>query len=135
MLNTVSTDPILFEFCYNLARKASARIHAATSPYVFTPGTRYYLNSGHDHGTAGYAISETGELTFVFSTRRGQGDALLALALADGARHLDCFDGYLVEFYGRHGFVETHRESNWTEGEPDVVFMALPAGTEIGQSR
>ena len=38
---------------------------------------------------------------------------------------LDCFDGYLTGLYGKNGFKETHREKNWTAGEPDIVHMSF----------
>lgn len=127
-----SQAPAYFRYAFDLARKASARVHAATSPFEASDGMRCYLNSD---ATAGYVIRADGELTNVFSTRRKQGDDIMRHALADGARRLDCFDGYLVGFYSRHGFEIVRREPNWTPGGPDVVFMALPAGFEIGQSR
>jgi hypothetical protein len=55
---------------------------------------------------------------------RGRGDALVSDAIARGAKHLNCFDGYLPTLYARHGFVEVRREPNWTEGGPDIVYMA-----------
>jgi hypothetical protein len=42
-----------------------------------------------------------------------------------GASKLDCFDGFLPEYYKQFGFLETERVANWTAGEPDVVFMSL----------
>ena len=71
----------------------------------------------------GFAISENGELTSVFSSIKGKGDTIMKEAIKQGAKHLDCFDGYLPTFYARHGFQEVRREKNWTEGEPDVVYM------------
>ncbi len=102
-------------------------IAAATSPFdpSQSRGTRYFLwSDGVDY--AGYAIRPDGELVYVFSTARGHGDAIVASAIVNGATHLDCFDGYLPSLYARHGFVETARESNWTPGGPDVVWMARP---------
>ena len=54
---------------------------------------------------------------------KGSGNWLLDHAIKDGATRLNCFDGYLVNFYKARGFVEVNREANWTAGEPDVVFM------------
>lgn len=71
-------------------------------------------------------MTSEGVLIGVFSLVRGRGDALVAGAVAHGARHLDCFDGYLPTLYARHGFAESHRESNWTPGGPDVVYMTRP---------
>ncbi|MBV5342460.1 hypothetical protein JZU68_02205, partial [bacterium] len=74
---------------------------------------------------SGYAIGFDGELTSLFSTVKGRGSELINLALTDGANHLDCFDGYLVKLYGKHGFMESKRVANWTPGGPDVVYMAI----------
>jgi hypothetical protein len=83
----------------------------------------FYLSS---MGSKGYAVTKTGELTSVFSLVPKQGDYIMVSALLNGACHCDCFDGYLVGFYKKHGFVEVRREKNWVKGEPDVVYMALP---------
>lgn len=91
---------------------------AATSEFADIPGTRYYVN-----GYAGYGVRSDGELVFVHSWTRGQGDAIVTDAISRGARRLDCYDGHLTTLYGRHGFVVTAREPNWTPGGPDVVWM------------
>ena len=49
----------------------------------------------------------------------------IRFAIASGARTLDCFDDFLPGFYARFGFVEVRRESNWTPGKEDVVYMVL----------
>ena len=77
-----------------------------------------------DDGLSGYVVKASGELVGVFSSVKGRGDALMVSAIANGARRLDCFDGYLPELYARHGFRETDRAENWTPGGPDVVYMA-----------
>lgn len=88
------------------------------SEFSHVEGTRYYVN-----GWAGFAIRPDGELVLVHAWGKGHGDHLMTSAIAFGATRLDCFDGYLPTFYARHGFVEDRRESNWTPGEPDIVFM------------
>lgn len=75
-------------------------------------------------GLSGFAVTPDAELIGVFSAVRGRGDDIVRAAIAAGATHLDCFDGYLPALYARHGFVETRREPNWTPGGPDVVYMA-----------
>ena len=82
--------------------------------------SRYFINKD---GSAGFVVSSDGELTSVYSAIKGRGDKIMDSAILHGACHLDCFDGYLVTFYARHGFQEVRREKNWTEGEPDVVYM------------
>jgi len=54
---------------------------------------------------------------------KGIGKTLVKFAIEKGAKSLDCFDGYLVEFYSKEGFMEVYREPNWNEGGADVVFM------------
>jgi len=94
-------------------------------------GVTYYLASSNDFRgrkypcSMGYAIGMTGELTSVWSMFKGHGANLMLSALANGARHLGCFDGYLTTFYNRFGFKETSREANWTPGEPDIVYMTF----------
>tara|TARA_R110000787_G_C13048770_1_gene406311 strand:+ start:108 stop:485 length:378 start_codon:yes stop_codon:yes gene_type:complete len=76
-------------------------------------------------GLSGYAINRnTHELTNVFSTVKGRGKTLVLQAISQGANNLDCFDGYLVSFYSALGFNVTKRETNWTIGHPDVVYMS-----------
>ncbi|UPW35195.1 hypothetical protein [Pseudomonas phage PCS5] len=75
--------------------------------------------------TGGYMILD-GTLQGVFSFTKGMGPWLIRQAIAEGARKLDCFDGFLPEFYKQFGFVEVRREANWTKGGPDVVFMEIP---------
>lgn len=94
--------------------------HAATSPFHDEIGTRYF----HD-GDAGYALRIDGELVLVHSFLPGRGNDIVTDAIARGATYLDCFDGYLPEFYARHGFQVNARVPNWTPGEPDVVYMSL----------
>lgn len=113
-----------FGFAFTLARGISDQILAATSPFDFDSDDvsrrDYWLTLD---GRSGFAIDSDDTLLFVFSLERGRGSALVTKAVEEGARNLDCFDGYLPELYARHGFVETRREANWTPGEPDVVFM------------
>lgn len=112
---------------FTTARTLSATVAAATS----TPqeigsraALRFFLANDRQ---SGFAVTADGELVGVFSTVKGRGTVLMEAAVTAGARHLDCFDGFLTAFYSRFGFVETERFANWTPGEPDVVFMALAA--------
>lgn len=116
-------DADTFADAFNVARAVSSAVADATSPFVDVDGTRYVLTADLN---SGYAVRADGELVNVFSTVPGRGDILVSHAVANGADHLDCFDGYLPTLYARHGFLETHREDNWTPGGPAVVFMANP---------
>jgi len=118
--NVTST---VFGLVFDAAREASPRIAEATSPFEVSTDAAHFLA---EDGRSGFVIRTGGELTNVFSTVSGRGDELVAAAIAAGATHLDCFEGYLTALYGRHGFVETAREANWTPGGPAVVWMGLP---------
>jgi hypothetical protein len=95
-------------------------------------------------GKVGIAISPDGDLQNVFNNggaRRAATEALLE-GLRRGGKTLDCFDGFLPDFYAQFGFSETggmqfNRDfalPGWdykADDEPDVVF---PARMEIGES-
>ena len=108
---------------FDTAREANPQIAEATSPAIeiVTGGDATYYLTADD--LSGYVVRDTGELVGLFSLVRGRGNALVTEAVADGADHLDCFDGYLPTLYARHGFREVKREANWTPGGPDVVYM------------
>lgn len=122
----INYQPVPFvDFMFTLeeAQSTYARVAESTTPYqeIFeTDGTICYMDQ---EAESGFMVSETGELTGLFSLIRGRGKALVTEALKRGACHLDCFDGFLVDFYKRHGFMVTARQANWNEGEPDVVYM------------
>ena len=103
-------------------RYRSERVENATSRYETDDRatTAHYLSADR---LSGYAVRTSGELVYVFSDVKGRGDAIVSSAVANGATHLDCFDGYLTTLYARHGFIDYKRESNWTPGGPDVVYM------------
>ena len=115
--------PEVWAEAFDLAREANEQIAEATSPAaeIVAGGEATYLLTADD--LSGYVVRDTGELVGLFSLARGRGNALVAEAVANGADHLDCFDGYLPTLYARHGFREVKREANWTPGGPDVVYM------------
>jgi hypothetical protein len=106
---------------YSFARRNSAMVREATSPFVASDDMRPFLSAD---GRSGFMIRADGELTNVFSLERGRGADLVTSAVANGATHLDCFDGYLPSLYARHGFERVTSLPNWTPGGPDVVYMA-----------
>ncbi len=84
---------------------------------------------------SGFALLN-GELTGLFSVPKGRGAFLINAAIERGAHELNCFEGYLSDLYGRHGFRETTRTPwdtaqaprNWDVtrwGTPDVLTMSL----------
>ena len=106
------------------AQRSSTLVADSTTPAsdLLRQGIQGYTSAD---GLSGYGVRLDGELVGVFSTVKGRGDELVESAKANGAWRLDCFDGYLVRLYSRHGFEEYNRVPNWTPGAADVVFMAL----------
>jgi hypothetical protein len=88
-------------------------------------------------GKTGCAIAPDGDLQNVYNnSTKGEGSAIIKIAINNGAKKLDCFDGFLPEYYSRFGFKEVERmkwnddyaPANWDYskyGRPDVVFMKL----------
>lgn len=112
----------IFRLALQAARLASPLVAGATSSPDEINAARYFLS---DDGLSGYGITSDGTLVGLFSLKRGQGDALVLDAIAHGASNLDCFDGYLVALYSRHGFKEVDRVPNWDAAGPAVVYMSL----------
>ena len=99
----------------------------------------------------GAAIDPKGDLQNVFNNGGPKGAAtdVVAAAINEGARTLDCYDGHLPDYYHQFGFVETGRlkfdpaqAHGWDvkeHGQPDVVFMAwkgyINGGAEAAISR
>lgn len=86
---------------------------------------KFYLTKDNQSGFAINGACDSGEFCSLFSDVKGRGKALVTEAIKLGAEYLDCFDGYLVDFYKSCGFIEINREQNWSKGGPDVVFMSL----------
>ncbi|QDP44281.1 acetyltransferase [Streptomyces phage Celia] len=123
MIEMYRTTRTHYGMALTAAREFSERIAGATSKIEDMPAdARYFLSWDL---RSGYGITKEGTLIGVFSIERGRGHDMIKDAISKGADNLDCFDGFLPGYYQKFGFRETHREANWTEGEPDVVFMAL----------
>lgn len=124
MIEYASADK--YRSALKAARKESARIRQATSdPAEMPDAADYFLWTD---GESGYGVTKEGELIGLFSLVSGRGRMMVEEAIyLDGASKLDCFDGFLPDYYTQFGFVEYMREANWTEGGPDVVYMRLPA--------
>lgn len=96
-----------------------------------------------DDGKAGFALKGD-EIVSVFvhpdSKYRGSAGTLLATAVSQGGRRLDCYDTVLPAIYAREGFVPVARVpwdddyapdgwdygtyAKFNGGRPDVVLMA-----------
>lgn len=140
MVRTYATTREGFAAHFQTARERDSRVTSATSPLPAeaTGANTYTLvvddQTGDLYGTevvvggyvlhAGEDTCQRVDLRHVFGP--GYGGFIVRDAIRSGAEALDCFDGFLPAFYASHGFAEYAREANWTEGEPDVVFMALP---------
>ncbi len=97
-------------------------------------GSRVFLSHG---GKAGFVISSDGELQNLFnnSGTKGLGAAGVKRAIAEGARSLNAYDGFLTPFYEKLGFREAGRmkfdpkyappnlPKEIMEQRPDVVTM------------
>ncbi|WP_394615896.1 hypothetical protein JNUCC0626_40200 [Lentzea sp. JNUCC 0626] len=120
-LHEVSADT--YRDALAVARDQSVRVADATSsPEEMPDNAVYYLA---DDLTSGFGVSSDADLIGLFSTTKGRGQHLVNEAIGLGARTLDCFDGFLPDYYESFGFAETKREPNWAPGGPDVVYMAL----------
>ena len=83
---------------------------------------------------SGFAVNPQGEIVSLFSLNR-EGRDMVECAIAKGGRTLNCFDGFLAQWYRSLGFVEYNRVPfDWTQapdewgiefGTPDVVFFRL----------
>jgi hypothetical protein len=106
------------------ARSQSELVADATSkPSEMPASYDYYLSTD---GLSGLGVAGDGTLVGVFSLIKGRGEDMIWEAILHyGADKLDCFDGFLPDYYKRFGFAEYERAANWTEGGPDVVWMRL----------
>ena len=95
-----------------------------------------------DDGT-GIALTRNNDMIGVFnnSGRRGAAVEAVIFGIAEGAKTLDCIDGFLVGYYKRFGFIIKKREKwddklapdGWeysTYGRPDIVFFEYPDDLE-----
>lgn len=90
-----------------------------------------------NEGKTGCVITSDGDLKNVFNNAgKGEGGKIIELAINNGAKKLDCYDGFLPDHYKKFGFEEVSRVKwddqyappNWnykTGGRPDIVFMEL----------
>ena len=119
------------DFHQALSRASAINPHISSNVNIYHPHEYAKMKTFLSNDKkSGYAIKAGGELVSVFSSEKRRGDGLVWNAKANGAKKLDAFDGYLSDFYKKHGFKEHKREKNWNEGGPDVVYMHMPRPKE-----
>lgn len=81
-----------------------------------------------NNNSSGYAITGENDLVSVFSTQGSSGNAIVADAIKNGAKTLDCFatreedgsiSGQLYSLYSRHGF---KINKNMNSGKPGEAY-------------
>ena len=109
-------------------------------------GTELFISLS---GQSGFALTSDGDLVSLFK-KDGTTDAnvlheAMVVGIANGAKKLDCFDGFLPTHYAQYGFVAVAQVAfndefappNWNyerDGKPSVVFM-VHNGDSIEQVR
>ena len=100
------------------------------------PGNIFLAFVSQD-GKSGVYVKNDGEIGGLFNdAEQSRGSELIEKAVQHGGNHLDCFDGFLPDYYRRHGFNEKnrvewnddHAPENWNYnkfGRPDVIIMEL----------
>jgi hypothetical protein len=125
MYHTVSKLEFVFALTAAFDQSVYVRENV-THPTELPDNARYFLSAD---SKSGFGITDDGsgdnELIAVFSLVRGRGSHMVRLAVLNGANYLGCFDGHLTVWYSKLGFEEYARESNWTPGLPDVVWMSV----------
>lgn len=93
-----------------------------------------------EDNSAGISVTPDGDIVSVFKNpklakgKKNVSTDLLFMALQNGGKTLDCFDGFLPDLYGKFGFEPVARVAfdrtvapeDWNyerDGEPDVVFF------------
>ena len=88
-----------------------------------------YKLDGYDIGYAlkrhDNDIEEYNEIVSVFNNSgiKGIGDYLIKSAISNGGCYLDHYDGFLSQFYSKHGFEEYERYNFDPQYDPDGEFV------------
>ena len=98
-------------------------------------------------GTSGYILTKDGDLQNVFNNGGppGAGKSAIVDAIANGAKTLDCYEGFLPHLYSSFGFVAYQAEmfdDKYAPADydfermkrPDVIFMSYEGGVRDEQS-
>lgn len=80
---------------------------------------------------SGYCITKQKEIISLFSIVKGRGNKIIKSAIKNGGNNLNCFDGYLSQFYKKNGFTEIKRIKNYNGADfPDVVYLQYKKGVK-----
>lgn len=135
-------DPVRFVKARDTSKRGGYLTGHTASELADTvkAGGKLFLS---EDNKVGYVLSPTGDLQNVFNNGgpHGSGGAAVRHAIANGAKTLDCFNGFLPHFYEGFGFKEKSRlkwddqyaPANWDynkEGRPDVIFMEYQGGKQ-----
>ena len=126
---------------------AKAALKYGASVHVYEPdeyrGTKMFVTPDDK---VGFALKPDGDIVTGFNNSKAQraGDSIIALAVQQGGKKLDCFDTVLPGIYGDNGmravarlkWNDKHAPEGWdkklfakyNKGEPDVVFMVADPG-------
>ena len=125
-----------------IASKQESQFGPAVHVYEPDEYAAMRLFSSKD-GTSGFAIKDDGDIVSVFNLESGPHSRItphmLALAIEQGGRKLDCFETQLPRIYSESGFRVVARTKwnedfksadwdkelflEWNNGEPDIVYM------------
>lgn len=96
--------------------------HAEHVAAFYRERCKLFLAMDGNTVTGGFGVLN-GELIGLFAWPGTWGVWLLHRAMGEGATRLNCFDGFLPEYYAKHGWREVRREPNYEAGGPDVIYM------------
>ena len=113
-----------FKISFLIAINKNIKIKEYCHVYLLRDYKKMKCYLSHDR-KSGYCIKDDSEIVCLFSLIKGRGKQLLNCAINCGGAKLDCFDGYLTDFYKSSGFKEVRREANWNSYGPDVIYMEL----------
>ena len=131
-----STDNAFFSSSLEDARNSSKNGWAVSPKDVDElQGQKVFIT---ENGSAGVVVTQDGDIEAVFANHdkgapRGSSESLMAVAIENGGKKLDCYGPQLAKMYARYGFIPVARvEFNpeyadplWDEsrGSPDIYVM------------
>jgi len=107
---------------WEFAEGPEVRNHAEVREAFYRERCKLFLAMEGNTVTGGFGVLN-GELIGLFAWPGTWGVWLLHRAMGEGATRLNCFDGFLPEYYAKYGWREVRREPNYEAGGPDVIYM------------